>query len=149
MEPTKHRPAIAIGRVYRFGKELDGNACLTSGWGEPESGFVWSEGKASLVTMPAVPGKNILAITLWGYVPDGARAQEVLIFVNGSLKGYFDVFEKTTLRVSDDNVAGAQTLELLFYIPSATSPSQAEGSTDERRLGIALSTVKVSNDSRQ
>lgn len=137
------RPAAESGSVYRFGKDLDGNAVLGSGWGEPERGFVWSEGKAAVLKLPAASGVNTLAISVWGYVPNGVMAQEVLIFINGLLKGYFDVGEKTILRLTHDNAGHAESLEVLFYIPSATSPQQAEGSNDKRRLGIALAVVQL------
>ena len=139
------RTVAEAGRVYRFGKELDGNTFLKRGWGEPERGFVWSEGKAGLVTLPALPGANVLAISLWGYVPNGAMAQDVLIFINGSLKGYFEAHEKAVIHVSHDNSADAENLELLFYIPSAKSPQQAENLPDKRRLGIALAVIQVAS----
>ena len=134
-----------MDRVYRFGKGLDGNTVLKRGWGEPEHGFVWSEGRAGLVVLPALPGNNTLVITLWGYVPAGAAAQDVLIFVDGSLKGCFEVHQKATINVSHDNAVGVDKLELLFYLPSATSPMQAEGMPDARRLGIALASIQLSS----
>ncbi|MCL5670594.1 MAG: hypothetical protein M1423_04750, partial [Acidobacteria bacterium] len=112
--------------------------------GGPEGGFVWREGKAGLAVLPALPGRNTLAISLWGYVPAGAPAQDALIFINGSLKGHFEVHEKAIISVSHDNTGGMENLDLMFYIPSATSPQQAEGLPDARRLGIALAAIEVS-----
>ena len=137
--------ASETGYVYRFGKGLDGNSALKFGWGEPERGFVWSEGRAAAVTLPAVRGVNTLAINLWGYVSNGTTSQDALVFINGFLSGYFEIGEKTTIRVSHDNTTGAETLELLFYIPTATSPLQAEGSFDTRRLGLALAVIQLSD----
>lgn len=130
--------------VYRFGKSLDGNTALKRGWGEPERGFVWSEGRAAAVILPALSGMNTLAINLWGYVPNGTTSQETLVFINGSLAGFFEISEKITIRVSHDNTASAAALELLFYIPTATSPLQAEGSFDARQLGLALAVIQLS-----
>lgn len=135
--------ASETGHVYRFGKGLDGNAALTRGWGEPERGFVWSEGRAAVVILPALPGENTLAINLWGYVPNGMTSQDTLVFINGCLSGYFEIGEKITVRVSHNNTTSAESLEILFYIPSATSPLQAEGSSDKRRLGLALAVIQL------
>ena len=81
--------------------------------------------------------------------PASTADQEVLLFVNGAMKGYFEVHEKTILRVSHDNTAGTENLELTFYVPSATSPRQAEGSSDDRRLGVALATIQLSGETPQ
>ena len=134
---TKERDVAAAGGVYRFGKELNGNEYLTHGWGEPEKGFVWSEGKAGVVTLPGVPGRCSLAISLWGYVPAGSPAQEVLIFVNGKLKTFRAVHEKTIIGI-EDVVSGAEDMEIQFYLPQAVSPKQAERTNDARVLGVAL-----------
>ena len=134
---TKERDVAAAGGVYRFGKGLNGNEYLTRGWGEPEKGFVWSEGKAGVVTLPGVPGRCSLAISLWGYVPAGSPAQEVLIFVNGKLKTFRVVHEKTIIGI-EDVVSGAEDMEIQFYLPQAVSPKQAERTDDARVLGVAL-----------
>ncbi|MDR3520672.1 MAG: hypothetical protein P4L54_03555 [Acidocella sp.] len=130
----------ATGGIYRFGAGQNGNEFLTRGWGEPENGFVWSEGKYGVVTLPAVPGRCSLAISLWGYVPAGAPAQELLIFVNGKLKTFSKVHEKIIIAI-EDTATEAETLEIQFYMPQAISPKQAEQLKDARVLGIALVTI--------
>ena len=132
--------------IYRFGRGLDGNSLLGRGWGEPEKGFVWSEGKCNEISLPAVPGANILSISMWGYVFGETRTQEVLVFVNGRMCGYFEISAKAVIRVPYLTDTGGPRVEVSFYIPTAKSPHDAEGVADKRCLGIALSVIQVSKD---
>lgn len=133
-------------QIYWFGAGQNGNAYLVRGWGEPEEGFVWSEGKASIVALPAFQGNNTLSISLWGYVPSGSTPQDVLLFINGGFAGYNEIREKTVLQITHANSYDTENLELTFYIPSAKSPQEAEGVNDKRRLGIALAVIQITGD---
>jgi hypothetical protein len=130
-------------RTYRFGVGLEGNALLSTGWGEPERGFVWTEGKAAGLQIPVSAGVHTVAISMWGYVPDSTPVQEVLIFANGLFKGLFCVKDKAVNQIVQETADLAKGLELTFYIPTATSPKRAENSSDERCLGIALALVQI------
>jgi hypothetical protein len=123
---------------------MEGNAHLRGGWGEPERGFVWSEGKAASIVVPVTSAKSMIAISLWGYVPNGLPAQEVLIFVNTQFKGFFEINDKSIISLNVESVTEAQEIEITFYMPLAISPEKAEGLPDTRRLGVALATLQIS-----
>ena len=130
-------------RTYRFGVGLEGNALFAAGWGEPERGFVWTEGKIAGLLVPVVPGIHTVSISMWGYVPESTPVQEVLIFTDGIFKGMFCVKDKVINTVSQETVENSKGLEISFYIPTAISPKRAENSADERCLGIALALLQI------
>ena len=130
-------------RTHRFGVGLEGNALFAGGWGEPERGFVWTEGKVAVLQIPVPAGSHALSISMWGYVPESTPVQEVLIFANGLFKGMFNVKDKAVNKVVQDTSDAVRGIELTFYIPTATSPKRAENSSDERCLGIALALIQI------
>ena len=130
-------------RSYRFGAGSDGNSLLTAGWGEPERGFVWTEGKMGTLQIPVPAGSHTVSFSMWGYVTENTPVQEVLIFANGQLKGLFCVKDKVIFPVVVETADSGKGLELCFYIPTAISPKRAENSTDERCLGIALALIQI------
>jgi hypothetical protein len=130
-------------RTHRFGVGLDGNALLTLGWGEPERGFVWTEGKIAGLQIPVPAGVHTVSMSMWGYVPESTPVQEVLIFANGLFKGLFNVKDKAVNQIVQDTTDPSKGLEVSFYLPTATSPKLAENSSDERCLGIALALVQI------
>jgi hypothetical protein len=129
--------------IYRFGHNLAENEYLVKGWGQPEAGFVWSEGNAATVSLPAPLGDVEIGISIWGYVTASLPKQQVLIFVNGLFKGHHEVSQREILAIQHDCGKDAGGLELTFYIPTATSPSQLEGTLDNRSLGIAIATIRL------
>jgi hypothetical protein len=129
-------------QIIRFGRGMGGNDHLMSGWGEPEAGFVWSEGKFCSLSLPASPGLNIFKFTVWGYVAGSTAAQEVMVYANGILKGYYEVKDLCLINLNHDNITGSDQVEFNFYIPTATSPQVMEGSDDQRRLGLAISVIQ-------
>lgn len=137
------KPPPGRDRIHRFGKGQDGNPLLASGWGEPEAGFVWSEGKVSTLRVPLPSPIAELSLSVWGYSPPGVPAQDLLVFVNGALRGHFVVTEKAVHRLQGPFDPGRNGLEVAFFIPNATSPEIAERTNDKRQLGIALAAIQL------
>jgi hypothetical protein len=130
-------------QIYRFGHNQAENEYLVRGWGQPEAGFVWSEGSAATVSLPASVGDIEIGISIWGYVTTSLPKQQVLIFVNGLFKGYHEVSQREILSIQHDCGTDERAIELTFYIPTATSPMQLEGAPDYRKLGIAIAAIRI------
>jgi len=142
-DPVKTISKARRDLTHRFGVGAEGNALLMSGWGEPERGFVWTEGKAATLSVPVPSGVHKISISMWGYVPESTPVQELLIFANGVFKGFFYVKDKVVKSFMQETTDASKEVELTFYIPTAISPKRAENSTDERILGLALALVQV------
>ncbi len=143
MEKLDRSPNDESG-VFQFGKGLSGNKVLIRGWGEPEKGFVWSEGKAAAVLLPTRAGSKVISATVWGYAPEGKPVQDVLIFMNGTFKGYFEINNKATIDIKLSSSESSNPIDLLFYLPTAISPREAEGLPDDRRIALALASLRMS-----
>jgi hypothetical protein len=129
---------------YRFGSGLGSEAALVSGWGQPETGFVWSEGHFAELKLPVSEGKYQISLGIWGYAPGDDDIQKILVFLNGVLAGYYQVKEKTLITVPYVQAEGGDSdLKISIYIPDAKSPKAAERVPDERMLGIALASVAI------
>jgi hypothetical protein len=142
-EPSFENRIESRPMSHRIGAGLRANSILRSGWGEPEKGFVWSEGRFASLALPGIVGEHVISISMWAYVPVSGVGQDVLIFIDGILKGLFEVTGKTIIRLTHIWVDDLKPAYLDFYIPSAISPKDAEGVSDLRRLGIALAAVQV------
>lgn len=130
------------GKAFRFGHGQRDNSCLVEGWGVPENGFVWSEGKFAAVTLPNVSGPAEVSISLWGYAEGRLKAQEVLFFANGLFVGGYSISDSkvVTFPVAPGN---GDVLKLNFYIPTAIAPAELGTSPDGRCLGVALAVIAV------
>lgn len=132
-----------LENIFRFGLNSNQNECLARGWGQPEPGFVWSEGNAATILLPAQQGEFQIDISTWGYVTASLLKQQVLIFADGLFKGYHEVSQREVLTVVHHCRKDTRALELTFYIPTAISPKQLEDAPDNRRLGIAIATIRL------
>ncbi|MBG0791969.1 hypothetical protein IYY11_00395 [Methylocystis sp. H62] len=132
------------GGIFQYGKGLSGNKTLVRGWGEPEKGFVWSEGKAAALSLPSRARAKLISATVWGYASEGTPVQDVLVFMNGTFKGFFEISDKTTIDIALGSAETSNPIDLLFYLPNAISPRKAEGLPDDRRIAIALVSLRMS-----
>jgi hypothetical protein len=132
-----------IRRIHKFGRNGNANAHLVSGWGAAEDGFVWSEGKCAVINLPLDRAENVLSLSVWGYAPAGRSPQEVLVFADGLFKGFFEIHDKVVIDFKHDFQKSQQDCEIVFYLPAAISPIEAEGLPDGRKLGIALAAMQI------
>jgi hypothetical protein len=134
--------AVPPQRVLRFGRGEDGNAALREGWGQPEDGFVWSEGKYAQLLVNCPESTKSIGFSVWGYSPEIIGSQDLLVFVEGLLTGFFRVAGKAILQLNLPPNLNGKFLHVSLYVPSAASPSKIEGKNDYRELGIALSAIR-------
>ena len=132
-----------IDQIIYFGADQSGNSCLVSGWGTPEDGFVWSEGKYAKLEIESVSTVSTIQMTVWGYTPPEAGPQEMLVFVNGSFAGYYEIAARTICDLALRRPV-PPPVQIDFVISTAKRPSDHEGGTDKRQLGIALADLKLS-----
>ena len=110
---------------------------LRSGWSTPEPWGVWTEGPVATISLP--PGSH-RRVALHGaaFVPN--EPIRVGCAVDGSPVTFSEVPDANLVTLSIDLPGGpthkASILQL--YLPDASSPADAGGSTDERMLGFGL-----------
>jgi hypothetical protein len=146
-----HRPSVPGAATVRtvlsagFGTGGDGNAYLGCGWSAPEDGFVWSDGFAAELYLPACPGEGRLALRLVGspFVADGAASRELVLSVNGWPVGESMLRDLSVVEfdVADDLAEGP--LMLTIGVPGARMACETDGSDDKRRLGFCLRRVEA------
>lgn len=133
---------------YRFSAESNGAACLGTGWGPIEAGFVWSIGPEATLTVPVAPEGHDLMLQLLGTphtAPPRYRRQRVAIAVNGHDLGEDDLRAEFALGIPlpAATFGTATTLDIRLRFPDAIAPRDAQLSADTRPLGIALAELLV------
>ncbi|PJJ96370.1 hypothetical protein CO641_14060 [Lysobacteraceae bacterium NML91-0213] len=133
--------SIASGRVEDWSFANGSNyELLVEGWSAPESWGVWSDGATSRIQLPFAPSPN-LRLTISGYAYGPNAGADIGVRIGRS---------SGTLRLSatPDEVAldlpnpdGASTIELL--VPAPASPSSLGEGEDQRKLGVALISLRV------
>jgi hypothetical protein len=123
---------------------------LKTGWYSPEEWGVWSEGSRSVLQIPLDRTTSFplgIELELHGCLgPD--RAQLVVAFANvrklatwrfdASRRKRIETVEITARDVSPDLI-----IEIAFEIANPTAPADVEDSSDRRKLGVAISGLRI------
>jgi hypothetical protein len=138
--------AAALPRL-RVGQTLDlrqTKSALLSGWSRPESGGVWSNGRAAFI----------------GFVVDGSSATQVVVRATAYKEQKVQVWSGTkklgeyylkdssaelAIPLQDVNVSNGTPVVLGFYLPDATSPAKQELGRDTRELGLLVTVLEISS----
>jgi len=144
-------PVYEWGSVIRFGKEGNSQLYQNDGWSYPEKGFTWTDGQnASLsILVKAVPtSPMILEANLDAFLyPNKIDKQTIDILVNGKEAGTWVItkrgFQTKTLSLPRKLLAGTNHLVITFNTLDATPPANVGYNKDNRLLGIAVHTIKL------
>lgn len=136
---------------------------FVSGWSIKEPMGVWSAGKKTTLTLPigltsdAVP----VAIDVNAFLPNSDYVQHVPVSVRHRLLGNFGFDTKLTTWTFDAQHQGGMQIvsipakqikhgiaTLAFSFPDATSPADQQLSTDGRKLGIFVRSIRVGGAGR-
>lgn len=123
-----------------------GNSFLytASGWSFPEEGFRWTDGEAASIHCQLGPLSNgdsaviRLRASAFGdrqrvaVVVDGKQATELTL--DAMIRDY-------DIPVQLPHLTGASNSEIRFQLPDAHSPASRGLSPDERKLGIAVTSI--------
>jgi len=144
-----HIAPIEDGDELTFTDSGNGYPYLADGWSSPEGWSTWTEGSQASLQLPLASelrGKDLdIDFVLRPYLANGRiSAQRVEIHVNGERveDWTFSATSKPRLSLNAAQVSGDE-IELRFVLPDAARPSELEGSTDVRQLGIALHSLTL------
>lgn len=140
-------------RYYTLGEELlagpDGalNNYLGEGWSGPEPTHIWNDGPKAILKVPIKPVDSDLKLAVRCtpfVVPDRLAAQRVNVMVGGQLVGRWTVDREGEYdcliprsEIKDD------TVQVSFEYMDAVSPKALGISEDDRRLGLAVHSIRI------
>jgi hypothetical protein len=115
-----------------------------------ENTETWSVDGTSLLSLPApqAPAAYYLFLNLRPHiVPGRLDAQHLRVTVSGSVLAQFRLTRPAAraCRIPWHLIEGRKTLDIRFDLPDAARPSDF-GGTDQRRLGIAFSSLRLFAD---
>lgn len=145
----------------RFDFDANGNSRIykTHGWAGQEQNYCWTKGPQAGLrfnlrgeSRGEKPQDLLLRLKAFAYLGGGLPHQNVNVTVNGR--------NIATWRVSDDGWYEAgipvhevmeddRLLEVVFGISDPTAPRDVSGSSDSRKLGIAVQAVQIVEKDRE
>jgi hypothetical protein len=138
---------------YRFGDTLKfsegGNYSryIETGWGDPEAGYIWSNGSGSRLRIPLASSDSdlILRVNCTPFlIPPKLTHQRVRVIAGGTeccnwtipgKGGYECLIPASAIKDS--------VLELTFEFPDAVSPKEHNLNVDTRKLGVAFHSATI------
>lgn len=113
---------------------------LGSGWSSPEKEFVWSEGTEGHLYLSISPGEiGTLDLDLQAFVPKANSKQDVSFYLNDTFVTHTQFSQKNGHQQVRIPITGnPRTLDIKMVIERPISPLETSGSSDSRRLGVAL-----------
>lgn len=148
---------LQINQPIAFNDKGTGQDYLLSGWSQPETWGVWSDGPVSKLSLPISAGKGMalqLDVEAHAFLPETRHHQTVKVQINGNFVGImeFSMNKNRNLRslpIPADALSGKDEERFIisFEIASPMCPSDLGISEDKRNLGIGLInlTVRESN----
>ena len=123
-----------------------GDRYIGSHWALPEGDFRWTDGQTATLRFARGAGPVAqLELVLRPYLPPRIPYQRLRVTLNGHLIGSLELtahpFLPYDFPISADLLRPENVLR--FDLPDAASPASLEGGSDERRLGIAVRTLRL------
>jgi hypothetical protein len=131
-----------------FRADGKGHAFLIAGWSHPEPNYTWTLGKRSLLRLPLNGAGGDLALTFRAG-PMTRKGlvdfQRVIIEANGLCLARIVLRAQALheLLVPADALTGRDSVDIVFHLLDAQSPSLLGDSGDKRDLGIWLSSLQL------
>jgi len=140
-----------LNKPIRFGLYGDSRLFRESGWSNPEEGYSWIEGEQATLRIsigPTAAEELILRARLFTLIKAGVLDfQTVGIVVNGSPVGEWRLttphYQDREVRIPRSLYEGASSLRITFITRDAVSPASLGDGSDTRRLGIALTALRL------
>ncbi len=133
------------GKVLKFTKAAENNTYLTTGWSTAEDELTWSDGNEATILIPVRPADRELFfsadITPFLSNPN-LLTQSIQVSVNNVLLTTWEARNSGTFTFSiPKEMTSKETLAIKFILPNATSPQKLNISADQRKLGIGLKSL--------
>mgnify|MGYP001396370092 CR=1 FL=1 len=142
-------PIYQYGTTLQFG--IGGNAqdFLEKGWSAAEQGITWTDGKKAslLLSVPPTSSDLVLSSILIPHVSSKVTKQQVNIYVNGQKIGEWNATKEGEYSIKiPKELVTTSILKLEFELPDSISPAKLGTGSDLRELGIAMISLKISNE---
>lgn len=141
-------PSYVYGTDVRFDKDGNSKQYLETGWSIPETDFTWTNGnRASLVISTQESTTDVmLTATLTPFITESLKSQTVLVFANGENVGRWIVEKGGEYQMLiPAKYVKDSPLRLEFELPDAQSPKALNLSEDDRMLGLAVKSMRLTN----
>ncbi len=131
-----------------FGKEGNAAAMIGAGWSGQENGFCWSIDDSSELTLPPLgpADRYRLEMDVVPFIsPPAVESQSLCVVVNGEAVQTFDPLPRgmVSCEIPGALLQGSEFVTIILEHPGATSPRQAAGQNDDRRLAISFRTLSL------
>ena len=141
------RPVIVKEEFFTAG--ASSTKMLRSGWAQPEAWGTWSLGaRAVLVWKLEAEPLDSLELTVDGrtFLPPGGLSQVIHVEVNGSRVGTIESTPDGRLRnnvfaISRRVATQTDPMTIAFLIARPTSPEEMKHGSDNRKIGIGLTSA--------
>jgi len=141
---------------YKWGETLDfgsgGNSLpyRLGGWSGPEAGISWNDGTKAELAFPMLPPKGPVVMELFAkpFLVDGkVDRQRLRVLVNGQPAGEITLikpdFQEIVVEIPANLFGASGAAALSLETPDAASPREIGAGPDQRRLAIAVKTLKL------
>lgn len=133
-------PTIELGTAYDYASPA---LVFGSGWSPAETGFRWTEGRASSiwVSLPALPAACPLSVSIKGTTL-GRQRIDLSVAGQTLLDREFAGTVDTALRIDTTMQASGGAVEINFNLPDAATPNNG----DVRQLAFAFQSLRFQCD---
>lgn len=125
----------------------------TTGWSHPEEGFTWTNNYLAELALQMEKTNTDVTLTIdaFPYLGEGAlKQQNVSIQFNehevGELIFSTSEFQEKSVIIPKSKISKDGLLYISFKLPNAISPKDLGRSEDERKLAIAIKSLKLENN---
>ncbi len=140
-----------LNQPIRFGLYGDSKYFEENGWSKPEEGYTWTEGDQAALRIPIGPTaaeELILRVRLFTLVKPGILdSRTVGIVINGVPAGEWRLtasdYQDQKVRIPRKMFEGTSCLSIVFITRDAVSPKSLGVGNDARRLGVALTALRI------
>ncbi len=150
LSESKGQGVYRWGQTIEFGTRGNSNAYQKAGWASPEEGINWSDGgRSDLLFHVATPRTSVsLEIFAKAFIAPGkVDSQRLRVIVNDRLVGELRLsqpqFQDLAFEIPATVFEGFAATVVRLETPDAKSPREIGAGSDERRLGIAVRTVRL------
>lgn len=129
---------------------------LRDGWGLPELGGIWSEGKRAVVEMPIASAQRglpaaRLEVAAFAFLPDEAPSRTVTVSIEGGPSETFTFTRQNAIRYDyilkiPAAVLQQPSLKVVFDIKDPMTPASLGLGPDTRSLGAGLEAMRIVPD---
>ncbi|MGH8019677.1 MAG: hypothetical protein ACREIA_15630 [Opitutaceae bacterium] len=149
-DPEIEKPrlaGLAWSGTINFSRNGNGSHFILFGFDGPEDGFTWIVGAIAEVALPVAPYPMdlLLVCSVFPHTCSAVPLQTVTATVNDIPLAVWDVRDERTVRtilLSSQYSRGTSPV-IRFEVSSPFAPSLHSSSKDDRRLGIAIRSLRL------